>query len=221
MMPFNIFSQRIISSDTGPSPTFIASDRDTAISLALDGTGTRATPYGRLFTGWPGLKPYSNDNAVFTFGPPPPDDKTPQYLWADTITAGERLGFAVASATFSNPAAEGGVCVVSLTVFGDNAHTAVVTIVAEDGVFVANLTPSGVGDTPIPLVDGSMAPIDENPPFNWQDIRYYSNEIQIEPGSYRVVVSFEAQNYVSPPEIINPAGLAFVADIRFIFFEQV
>lgn len=207
-MSLNITRVRTVSDS---STTFVGQDRNTAISGALAGNGTPATEYDpRLYFGWPGLAPYSNDNAL--------PANTPAYVWDSTIQNGERIGVAARTPFISEPGATTLSIVVFVAVFCDNAHDTVIQIARQGEPFpFATITPIDSFSVPIPLRDGSMTPIDEpGPTFNWQDIRFYSSNIFINPptSGYSVVLSIEGQNYISSGP--NPAGIAFVMDTYYI-----
>ncbi|WP_123042473.1 hypothetical protein [Cohnella candidum] len=207
-MSLNISRLRTVSDS---STTFVGPDRNTAISGALSGSGTPATNYTpRLYFGWPGLAPYSNDNGL--------PKLTPSYVWDSTIGNGERIGVAARTSFISNPGAIALSIAVSIAVFCDNAHDTQIQIFRQGEPFpYATITPKDTFGVPLPLSDGSMTPIDEpGPTFNWQDIRFYSSNIILTPADapYSVVLSIEGQNYISSGP--NPAGIAFVMDSYFI-----
>ena len=195
--------QRLVSNGTS---VFIAADRTAAVAAAISGSGTLATVVPR-YVAWPGLERLTNDNNSFfaPFG-------EPQCIWDTTATDGQTRGFATASNPFTLTGTSE--LAVSLAAFADNALEAQIDLVDAATSAIVSAPPLGVL-----LTDGSMDPAsgtttDINPPFNWQNIRFYSvNSGAIPAGTYKVVVSFRGVNYNRASGTVNPAALAFVADV--------
>jgi hypothetical protein len=184
--------------------TYVASTRPAAIASARSNSGTAATDIGRVVQ-WPQILSYVNGNGTLTAAPP-------AYIWDSVTTAPQDLFFAISTFPFSFAVSTGQAVIVELMVFCDNAHNVQIDIFdLTQGDLFTTLTPAGG------LTDGSLnTGTVENPPFNWQTIRYYSNDSQTVPAArngdtLEVVISFEAVNYSGSG--VNPAGLAFIADI--------
>lgn len=196
---------QIIRLESGANATFVALDRATAISQALAGVGTIATVVSRN-PQWPQLMPYTNDNSSFS-------TDTPSYVWDSFTTVPQTRFFAISSGFIAAGISQ---ILVDLRVFCDNAHDVQIQIYnAATNALVATMTPAAG------LIDGSLDPAAgsaDDVPFNWLNIRYYSNTaIALDLAlAYKVVISFQAVNYNNsfiPPGTPNPAGLAFAADI--------
>jgi hypothetical protein len=201
---------RLVSRNTplgSATATFVSPiSRNAAISMAIAGAGSVATNVGRVFSGWPQLLPYVNDNSGFTL-------TAPQYVWDSFTTTPQTRYFAAA---INTPVLDSDAqLIVDLTVFCDNAHDALIEVFdAATGALVDTITPA----PPVNLIDGSLDPnagTADDVPFNWLNIRYYSNNsVQLPNASHKVVVSFQAENYnINPPGSNNPAGLAFALDV--------
>jgi hypothetical protein len=202
---------RIVSRNTslGPvTPTFVSPvSRDAAIAMAKANAGSVATNVGRVFSGWPQLLPYTNDNSGFTL-------QAPQYVW-DLFTTTPQTRYFAAAIT-SSAILTGAQLIFNLRVFCDNAHDALIEVYdATTGALVDIITPA----PPVNLIDGSLDPnagTADDVPFNWLNVRYYSNVSKPIPVdvTYDIVVSFRAENYnINPPGSNNPAGLAFALDV--------
>lgn len=202
-----LFHFRMVSDND----VIVAPDRATAVGLALSGgpPDPSATIISQFPT-WPKLNNYTNDNGL---GIPPPE---PQFIWDSSVSDGQSRGFATILSNFSFGSPT--FAIINLVVFTDNAHEAVIEVYNRDTQSVEfTLTPA-----PLPLIDGNMDPATgytETQPYNWQTVRFYSNHTPTFPigTSLALVLSFRVVNYnVIPPLAINPAGLAFIADLYFI-----
>jgi hypothetical protein len=202
---------RLVSRNTplgSATATFVSPiSRNAAIAMAIAGAGSVATNVGRVFSGWPQLLPYTNDNSGFTL-------QAPQYVWDSFTTTPQTRYFA--AAITSSAILTGAQLIFNLKVFCDNAHDALIEVYdATTGELVDIITPA----PPVNLIDGSLDPnagTADDVPFNWLNVRYYSNVSKPIPVdvTYDIVVSFRAENYnINPPGSNNPTGLAFALDV--------
>lgn len=201
-MGFVDLDRIISSSDTQVD----ASSREAAVMKAINketGTGTTqdAVELGNLPGGiWPILDIYENDLAALNSLNLPP-----AFIWDDAdASPGETRYFATARLIGTNQE-----LLIFVLTFSDDAHKLFVEERSPEGVLISSLTPMEG------LTDGSLDPNAgaTSAPFQWQQIRYWSTD-DFFPASAEnyLVISYEAVNY-NPIGPVNPAGLAFVADI--------
>lgn len=197
------------SSSGNTTATFVSEEnRESAIAQALDNSGNIATDIGRDFPNWPQLLSYVNDNSSFT-------TTSPSYVWDSFTTTPQTrfFGAAITTPLLGNVEIYNYQLIVNLRVFCDNAHDVKIEVYNLDGTLADTINPAAN------LIDGSLDPnagTADDVPFNWLNIRYYSNNSNNLPAnaSYKVVVSFKAVNYnINPPGSPNPAGLAFALDV--------
>lgn len=139
----------------------------------------------------------------------------PNFIWdSSTQTSGDRKIF-VTGFLWTPVAASD--LVIFLQAFSDNAFNLRISVFDADKKFLGTVTPSS------DLTDGDPNPMtgvisDVQPPYGWQNIRYYANNFlphltgldSVLP--LVVVLSFEVTNYVVPTaSATNPAALSFVA----------
>jgi hypothetical protein len=182
-----------------------------AINKAQDLPGTQdAVVIGNQPGGiWPMLTPYTNDTSgglfvTVPFNTVPP----PQFIWdSDTFGQGETRYFAVAVELEDTEEH-----VVSVTTFADNAHRMFVEEWTPEGNLVTSITPpEGLFDGP--MTANASEDEDKESPFNWQRIRIWSKDgISTGTAGNFLVISWEVLNY-NTTDTVNPAGLAFQADI--------
>ncbi|MCC3646358.1 hypothetical protein JGK52_06615 [Cytobacillus oceanisediminis] len=176
---------------------------------------------------WPRLDNFLNDNNP---NPNFSGAAQPQFIWnKPQAFPDETVFFAVGSSLFGIAGQATADFSVYLTSFADNAHQ-----VEEIRLFQVDGTTPPFSYTPVhdlvnasppafttaPLADGPlMQPKEVDPPFLWQNVRYYSNSFSyMNPNNssrtYQIIVVFRAKNYLNPPNLIrNPGGLAFHVDI--------
>lgn len=200
--------QRLVSSTTN---VVAAADSATAVNLALTGAAPNVVDVGNAPRVWPQLAKFDNDNTLFGTAP------NPQFVWSQpTFVPGETHGFAVVSAIIPLQVGIINDFIISLTVFADNAVTA--SIQAYSPLTISFFPVPGLD---VPLTAGSQDPItglttDVVNPYNWQNVRFYSIPASL--GlisvalSVQFVFSFQVTNYFTIGDV-NPAGLAFAADI--------
>ncbi|MEK3854442.1 hypothetical protein [Cytobacillus sp. FSL H8-0458] len=176
---------------------------------------------------WPRLDNFLNDNNP---NPSFSGAAQPQFIWnKPQALPDEEVFFAVGSRLIGINGLTAADFSVYLTSFADNAHQVEeIRLFQVDGntppfsytpVYdLVNASPPAF--TTAPLVDGPLVqPIEIDPPFGWQNVRYYSNSFSYTnpnatPRTYQIIVVFRAKNYLIPMNINeNPGGLAFHLDI--------
>ncbi|MCR8842644.1 hypothetical protein NQ117_03030 [Paenibacillus sp. SC116] len=202
------FYNRTVSSD---SSTYVALDRASAIAQARAQSGVLATNVGREFAGWPILLPYVNDNSPAA----PVFNQAPQFVWDSFTTTPQTRFFAAPQFGVLGLATDESM-LFDLRVFCDNAHDVRIDLFDETaGDLFATITPAAN------LIDGSLDPnagIANDVPYNWLNIRYYSNISPPTPpersgNEFSYVISFQVVNYNIIPPVPNPAGLMFALDL--------
>lgn len=191
--------------------TYVRENRALAIDAALDSLVGPAPPSNSvILTSVPDFYPHLRE---FTNAPVFSGDD-PSFIWdSQSQNSGDLKGFAVGRVL---PNMQGANMVIFLQVFADNAHNARLSLYDSAKNLVTDLTP--VGD----LRDGDMNPItgaigDTQPPYQWQNVRYYSNLYtfsDLTPLNYALILSFEVSNYVDLNNApTNPAALAFIMNV--------
>ena len=202
---------------SNPSTVYLGVDREQAASNAANNRNLTADLV-RRFIRWPSLEKFDNDTP--TFSPSPFSDvPNPRYIWDTPSRPGQMEAFGIATRPFTVRSGRGNSFIIFLTAFADNAMRAKIELYRRNsnGFYVKTVPqPTGLDD--FVMVAGSSNPSTgrtEDPPFNWQDVSYYSTLFTIgRSGTYKIVISFDATNYFLPPEATeNPAGIQFVSDI--------
>jgi hypothetical protein len=188
---------RIVSDDT----VVVRDSAAEAVQALLDGAPSNAVVTGMVNPSWPVLLQFNSpNNGDFTKVP------NPQYIWDEISTnhPGKRLGFAK---SIPISARNGVSYVLHLFVLGDNA------IKARAQLFSVKTPTEQLDITDGFLLDSSFDPSSgaTTPPFEWQNVRYYSIAFQNTSEGEQVIVSFEVQNYNAGD--FNPGMLMFVADL--------
>ncbi|RAP73368.1 hypothetical protein [Paenibacillus montanisoli] len=189
---------RIIS-DTS---VVVRDSAEEAVQALLEGALGNAVETGMSSANWPTLVQFNTpNNGDF------PSVGNPLYIWdsADNSNPGKRLGFAKA---IDIPAGQDIPFVLHLFVFADNAVKARAQIFSKGATPTEQLdiTDGFLLDNSFNLTSGS-----NKPPFEWQNVRYYSKAFQNNAQGQQVVVSFEVQNYIGGS--FDPGALMFVADL--------
>lgn len=192
--------QRIVSD----ASVYVRETRDEAVAAALAGVDpSGSVTYGNMLNVWPAIAKYdAPNNDPFNLV------DNPQYIWSDTnCVPSERLAFA----KVCNVLPRNTDLAIFLATFADNAHTTHIELYTND-----ELTFSISNE----LVAGNMsANTEESPPFNWQNVRFYTNKFttpNVPLSTFKLVLSFEVQNYVSTMgNDKTPAGLMFLADLYY------
>lgn len=207
------FTRLISNSNT----VYLGVDREQAASNAANNTGFNADLVSRYFR-WPALEKFDNDTP--TFSPSPFSNiSNPRYIWDTPTSPGQMESFGIASRSFTVSSGRASSFIVFLDAFADNAMRAKIELYRRNSAgFYVKAVPQPNGLDNFVMIAGSSNPsagLTEDAPFNWQDIRYYSTLFTVgTPGTYKIVISFDATNYFLPPSgTANPAGIQFVSDI--------
>jgi hypothetical protein len=223
--------QRLVSNT---EDVFLGADRNQAAINAANNTGDHPDAVARRITPptWPSLQKFDNDTTAQPFSPFG-SVPNPEYIWNQPTSDGQTVAFAIASEEFSVPAGQTASFSVSLDAFADNAMEAKIELFEEiEGSFVKTTPqPSGLGEFLMIAGDPNNPAVGltiDGPPYTFQDVRVYSTRFTTPlnqppvPRTFKVVVSFEATNYLqqpiyssNPSSVNNPAGLQFVIDFYF------
>ncbi len=223
--------QRLVSNT---EDVFLGADRNQAAINAANNTGDHPDAIARRITPptWPSLQKFDNDTTAQSFSPFG-SVPSPEYIWNQPTSDGQTVAFAIASEEFLVPAGQTASFSVSLDAFADNAMEATIELFEEiEGSFVKiTPQPSGLGEFLMVAGDPDNPAVGltiDGPPYTFQDVRVYSTRFTTPlnqppvPRTFKVVVSFEATNYLqqpiyssNPSSVNNPAGLQFVIDLYF------